>query len=229
MKKRKGFTLIELLVVIAIIAILAALLLPVLAKARQKARQSVCMNNLKQIGLAVHMYLNDYNEYFYPVWWAYTSDYNSYRATGFLRTLNRKGYLTGGVLQYNVENDSGHISHATGVFACPDLDDGRRNAPWPVNDYGYNYYLGTPMDGTGNFRKLSKVPKPSETALFMENAYGQRHYPVDSWAMTIGDINYWGGCLYWGRHMDLPLINVVFVDGHVEACNKQKFYTVFYP
>jgi prepilin-type processing-associated H-X9-DG protein len=224
-------------VVIAIIAILAAMLLPVLAKARQKARQSVCMNNLKQIGLAVHMYLNDYNEYFYPVWWAYGGDYNSYRATGFLRTLNRKGYLTSGVLQYNVEDDSGHISHATGVFACPDLDDGRRNAPWPVNDYGYNYFLGTPMDNTGNFCKLSRVPNPVETALFMESAYGQRHWWVDIWGMTVGDLSYWGGAIYWGRHMDLPLINVVFVDGHVEACNKLRFsrastgsaYGVLYP
>ena len=59
---RRGFTLIELLVVIAIIAILAAILFPVFAQAREKARSTACLSNLKQLGLAYTMYLNDYDE-----------------------------------------------------------------------------------------------------------------------------------------------------------------------
>jgi prepilin-type N-terminal cleavage/methylation domain-containing protein len=62
MIRHRGFTLIELLVVIAIIAILAAILFPVFAQAREKARQTQCVNNMKQAGLGVIQYLQDYDE-----------------------------------------------------------------------------------------------------------------------------------------------------------------------
>src|SRR5579871_3500922 len=92
---RFGFTLIELLVVIAIIAILAAILFPVFAQAREKARQTMCLSNMKQISLAVLMYVQDYDEVtplayhnaatgdangtdtnFYESWWAMIYPYN---------------------------------------------------------------------------------------------------------------------------------------------------------
>src|SRR5580658_7657312 len=89
---KKGFTLIELLVVIAIIAILAAILFPVFAKAREKARQTACLSNEKQLGLAEMQYTQDYDETFPS-----TNDYG----TGWAKTIYP--YVK-----------------SLGVFACPD-------------------------------------------------------------------------------------------------------------
>src|SRR5438876_2230612 len=80
----RGFTLIELLVVIAIIAILAAILFPVFAQAREQARSTSCLSNMKQIGLSVRMYSTDYDESFpmgtypYPRNWEVNLDVNPY-------------------------------------------------------------------------------------------------------------------------------------------------------
>jgi prepilin-type N-terminal cleavage/methylation domain-containing protein len=79
--RSRGFTLIELLVVIAIIAILAAILFPVFAKAREKARTNSCLNNQRQIGVAIQMYVQDNDETFFPdpitsSWAAFLKPYN---------------------------------------------------------------------------------------------------------------------------------------------------------
>src|SRR5579862_862151 len=81
MNRKRAFTLIELLVVIAIIAILAAILFPVFAQAREKARQTSCLSNAKQMGLAILMYVQDYDET-YPRacpddWWQLTWEFTT--------------------------------------------------------------------------------------------------------------------------------------------------------
>ena len=86
---RKGFTLIELLVVIAIIAILAAILFPVFAQAREKARSASCMSNVKQVGVALMMYAQDYDET-YPMAWSYGDAYTSIpiETSSYLQKVN---------------------------------------------------------------------------------------------------------------------------------------------
>jgi len=74
MSQKRGFTLIELLVVIAIIAILAAILFPVFAQAREKARQTSCLSNIKQIMTGVKMYTQDYDEQSLPGWYTVNSN-----------------------------------------------------------------------------------------------------------------------------------------------------------
>ena len=79
---RKGFTLIELLVVIAIIAILAAILFPVFARAREAARRTSCVSNLRQLGIAAHMYAQDHDELFPCDYYACNSSTTHARLVG---------------------------------------------------------------------------------------------------------------------------------------------------
>src|SRR5215831_15668994 len=101
--RRNAFTLIELLVVIAIIAILAAILFPVFAQAREKARAISCLSNTKQLGLAVMMYVQDYDET-YP--WAYFWDQSlDWKANSYLWSSQR-------CIQPYMKN--------TDLYKCPD-------------------------------------------------------------------------------------------------------------
>ena len=106
----KGFTLIELLVVIAIIAILAAILFPVFAQARAKARQTACLSNLKQIGLATQQYISDYDGVIPPA-----LIYTTTLPTGLPNTGGPSVCWPSLVFPYVKSED---------VFVCPSADDG---------------------------------------------------------------------------------------------------------
>lgn len=116
--KKKGFTLIELLVVIAIIAILASMLLPVLARAREEGRRTACKNNLRQIGLALSMYAQSWDELF-PL----HPDFDQDTASDSITTGNNGEAL--GLLYPDQVNDENifHCKSDTGVDRDPEIDD----------------------------------------------------------------------------------------------------------
>src|SRR5947209_9779048 len=115
--RRTAFTLIELLVVIAIIAILAAILFPVFAQAREKARQASCQSNLKQVGLALLMYAQDYDETFPTVGDLPKTNPDGTVCDTDTRKPNGRDIvrMMGGGLQYMLNP---YIKNA-GIFKCP--------------------------------------------------------------------------------------------------------------
>jgi len=158
-KHPKAFTLIELLVVIAIIAILAAILFPVFAQAREKARQTACLSNMKQIGIGMAMYTQDFDECF-------PGGYNSYG--------NGSGWA-GQVYPYVKSN---------AVFLCPD-----DVTPGDVCSYGYNsnmmYLPGGTAPGYPMGVQLSQLNAPSKTVALFEvvgnNSAGYTSVTQDKW------------------------------------------------
>lgn len=218
------FTLIELLITIAIIAILAAMLLPALNKAREKARQTTCTNNLKQIGLQMNLYLDDYDGWFFDrymetpyhaqkqAWFQANSPF----VHDYLKIKWIEGDMFGGSL-----------------LDCPSCQSGYDGVSV---DYTYNNTLA--MITNGIWGKLSRVKRPSKTVMFADNV-GKARAEALLWGNNNKGLYYFG---QWGtppsgaatsnwrqpwlyafdyaRHSNNA--NFVFVDGHVVSADRNR-------
>ncbi|MCC7491605.1 MAG: DUF1559 domain-containing protein [Fimbriimonadaceae bacterium] len=204
--RRRGFTLIELLVVIAIIAILAAILFPVFAKAREKARQSSCASNEKQLALAFQQYKQDYDE----KWPAVYNDHG-----GAMRRI------WGEVIVPYIKSNQ--------IYACPsaniDTATNIQNTRYQMNmAHGWCWPEGTTQDGNAYQYPISdsQIAAPAEFQLLLEssNAWWNHWLPGQGgWNNTTTDTN---GLILVGVLSERTYprhnggCNVAFVDGHVK-------------
>lgn len=195
--KSHGFTLIELLVVVAIIAILAAILMPALSKARERARMTACINNLKQIGLAISMYTQDYDEYlcgFRPLEMS-------------LVHMWYQPYILGKYLKSGATTTSQYIK----ILTCP--SDRKPSSTW--GSYGGNCRLCVPSSPY-KMLKYSKIKNPNKKILMMDSGW-----PVFSSYHTVGDVWEGYGIYISNRHGSYDKnkeggVNVLWCDFHVE-------------
>ncbi len=236
-RKQTGFTLIELLVVIAIIAILAAILFPVFAQAREKARQTSCLSNTKQMGLAAMQYAQDYDESILPSWVAGGPSWGGDGWPGLQRWPDLIFPYIKSVAVYTCPSDSADTS--TWKYTPPVQDDplGMSFGGMSTGSYAINhtYYYdndgarapggAASWGGTGTPTQAD-AQHPSDTILFgefqpyangagwgiNELAWGDQAQ-ADTFFANINNYNPPSlGPAMPGRHN--KGMNVAFLDGH---------------
>ncbi len=217
--RRRGFTLIELLVVIAIIAILAAILFPVFARAREAARKSSCLSNLKQIGLGAMMYVQDYDEMYPDSRLAYNpldggancsaigQNPGSYRGADHITCWGIRLYQPGTgnttqVLAGYPARLAPYIKN-TGIFRCPsDALVGR----WIAGPERGSYYQRHAHDTWAQLQnglRMSSIIRPANLAYFLE----------EGWHGGGGTDPY----MWNGANSGTKMVNALFYDGHAKV------------
>jgi prepilin-type N-terminal cleavage/methylation domain-containing protein/prepilin-type processing-associated H-X9-DG protein len=216
--RRSAFTLIELLVVIAIIAILASMLLPALARSKQEAQKTKCLNNLKQLQLCYIMYFQDYGGRFVPNNAISTSSDGDSWIIGNARTDTTPTYIQNGYL-YPYNRSLGiYVCPAETAVITPVPSMGNPN-PSPVPfllNYSIDYNLGSTNPGYAAYnvmkdKNINKNPSPARHSVFWHEdsrsidngAFGIWPYGTDSWWNIPTSLHDKGGTMS-------------FLDGHVE-------------
>ncbi|HUV85274.1 MAG TPA: DUF1559 domain-containing protein [Methanosarcinales archaeon] len=213
---RKGFTLIELLVVIAIIAILAAILFPVFAKAREKARQTSCLSNLKQISLAVTMYGQDYDER--APWLKYIAAWGD--GMGWTETINP--YIKNQQIYRCPSADSSKYTYCMNAAAMCVYTVGGPTLPWAPSGVAAFDLVGSRYDASKAVLVFDAIGGPPAGGTMDDSdPTNENQLAIDRDPDPVRSLKFAGDNTVAApaRAMHNDGNNIAFVDGHAKWMN----------